>query len=107
MISIAPGTTTTIAGTGDPGCSGDGGPALKACLNEPKSITVAGRGLYIADSENHRIRKVDLTTGLITTVVGKGGSATPNHPSHLEGEGPGGGDGQDHLAGPVQGKDEE
>jgi len=86
MISIAPGTITTIAGTGDPGCSGDGGPALKACLNEPKSITVAGRGLYIADSENHRIRKVDLTTGLITTVVGKGGSATPTHPVKVKDE---------------------
>jgi len=75
MISIAPGTITTIAGTGEPGCSGDGGPALKACLNEPKSVTIAGHALYIADSENHRIRKVDLTTGVITTVAGEGGSA--------------------------------
>jgi len=74
VISIAPGTITTIAGTGEPGCSGDGGPALKACLNEPKSVTIAGRALYIADSENHRIRKVDLTTGVITTVAGEGGS---------------------------------
>jgi len=70
VISIAPGTITTIAGTGEPGCSGDGGPALKACLNEPKSVTIAGRALYIADSENHRIRKVDLTTSVITTVAG-------------------------------------
>src|SRR5437867_7043909 len=70
MISIAPGTITTIAGTGEPGCSGDGGPALKACLNEPKSMTIAGRALYIADSENHRIRMMDLTTGLITTIAG-------------------------------------
>src|SRR5207249_12077004 len=106
MISIAPGTITTIAGTGDPGCSGDGGPALKACLNEPKSITVAGRGLYIADSENHRIRKVDLTTGLITTVVGKGGSATPTLTLPLEGGGMGGGDELDPLADPVKVKDE-
>src|SRR2546429_9780192 len=74
MISIAPGTITTIAGTGEPGSSGDGGPALKACLNEPKSITIAGRALYIADSENHRIRKVDLTTGVITTFAGEGGA---------------------------------
>src|SRR5437867_6463647 len=75
MTSIAPGTITTIAGAGEPGCSGEGGPALKACLNEPKSVTIAGRALYIADSENHRIRKVDLTTGVITTVAGEGGSA--------------------------------
>src|SRR5439155_20655641 len=73
MISFALGTITTIAGTGEPGCSGDGGPALKACLNEPKSVTIACRALYIADSENHRIRKVDLTTGFITTVAGEGG----------------------------------
>src|SRR2546427_8124951 len=74
-LNLAPGTITTIAGTGEPGCSGDGGPALKACLNEPKSVTIAGRALYIADSENHCIRKVDLTTGLITTVASEGGSA--------------------------------
>src|SRR5439155_52740 len=72
MISIAPGTITTIAGTGDPGCSGDGGPALKACLNEPKSITVAGRGLYIADTFNHRVRRVDAATGTIWTLAGTG-----------------------------------
>src|SRR5437899_9388589 len=74
MISIAPGTITTIAGAGEPGCSGDGGPGLTAQLNEPKSVTIAGRSLYIADSENHRIRKVDLTTGVITTVAGEGGA---------------------------------
>src|SRR5436309_10320600 len=106
MISIAPGTITTIAGAGEPGCSGDGGPALKACLNEPKSVTIAGRALYIADSENHRIRKVDLTTGVITTVAGEGSSATPTHPSPLEGEGQGGGDELDPLADPVKVKDD-
>jgi sugar lactone lactonase YvrE len=73
-LNLAPGTITTIAGAGEPGCSGDGGPALKACLNEPKSVTIVGHALYIADSENHRIRKVDLTTGVITTVAGEGGS---------------------------------
>src|SRR5438445_1575305 len=74
MISIAPGTITTIVGAGEPGCSGDGWPALKACINEPKGVSIAGRALYIADSENHRIRKVDLTTGVITTVAGEGGA---------------------------------
>src|SRR3989442_4859706 len=74
-LNLVPGTITTIAGTGEPGCSGDGGPAVKACLNEPKSVTIAGHALYIADSENHRIRRVDLTTGVITTVAGEGGSA--------------------------------
>ena len=118
MISLAPGTITTIAGTGEPGSSGDGGPALKACLNEPKSMTIAGRALYIADSENHRIRKVDLTTGIITTVVGAGDPITPtsilppqggghiSFPPPAEGEGQGGGEEADPLADPVKVKDE-
>src|SRR2546430_14757435 len=103
MISIAPGTITTIAGTGEPACSGDGGPALKACLNEPKSVTIAGRALYIADSENHRIRKVDLTTGVITTAAGEGGSAeqtgVEESSAHTTEE-------LDPLADPVKVKDE-
>jgi len=118
VISLAPGTITTIAGTGEPGSSGDGGPALKACLNEPKSMTIAGRALYIADSENHRIRKVDLTTGIITTVVGAGDPITPtsilppqggghiSFPPPAEGEGQGGGEEADPLADPVKVKDE-
>jgi len=103
VISIAPGTITTIAGAGEPGCSGDGDPALHATLNEPKSVTIAGHALYIADSENHRIRKVDLTTGVITTVAGEGGSlepagvAEPSAPTTDE---------LDPLADPVQVKDE-
>src|SRR5207247_9543250 len=74
MISIAPGTIITIAGTGEPGSSGDGGPALKACLNEPESVTIAGRALYNADYEHQRIRKLDLTTGRLTSVAADGGS---------------------------------
>jgi DNA-binding beta-propeller fold protein YncE len=82
MATIASGTITTIAGTGEPGCSGDGGPAAQAALNEPKSVTVAGSALYIADSENHRIRKVDLVTGVITTVAGHGEpAASPATPA--------------------------
>src|SRR3989454_5835860 len=103
MISFALGTITTIAGTGEPGCSGDGGPAMKACLNEPKSVSIAGRALYIADSENHRIRKVDLTTGIITTVAGEEGSAeqtgVEESSAHTTDE-------LDPLADPVKVKDE-
>src|SRR5439155_4475671 len=103
MISIAPGTITTIAGTGEPGCSGDGGPALKACLNEPKSVTIAGHALSIADSENHRIRKVDLTTGVITTVAGEGGSTDQ---AGIEVSSPHTTDELDPLADPVKVKEE-
>jgi sugar lactone lactonase YvrE len=61
----------TLAGTGEPGFSGDGGEAISARLCEPKNIALDGAGnLYIADSENHVIRKVDLITRLITTIAG-------------------------------------
>jgi len=69
LVSAKPGTICTVVGTGEPSYAGDGGQAGSACLNEPKSIVLdhAGR-LYIADSENHVIRKVELGTGIITTI---------------------------------------
>jgi sugar lactone lactonase YvrE len=64
-------TLATRAGTGDPGFAGDGGPASQACLNEPKGLAIDGQGnLFVADSENHVVRRVDRVTGLISTVVG-------------------------------------
>ncbi|RKZ76053.1 MAG: hypothetical protein DRR19_28935, partial [Candidatus Parabeggiatoa sp. nov. 1] len=61
----------TVAGTGEPGYSGDGGPALQAQFLYPRGITVDKAGnLYIADMQNHRVRKVDVKTGYITTVAG-------------------------------------
>lgn len=64
-------TLATRAGTGEPGYSGDGGPASQACLNEPKGLAIDGQGnLFVADSENHVVRRVDGATGLISTVVG-------------------------------------
>ena len=66
------GTITTIAGTGEFGFSGDGGPAVRAALYFPSGVAVDGAGnLYIADTSNHRIRKVD-ATGTITTIAGTG-----------------------------------
>lgn len=66
------GTITTIAGTGSPGYSGDGGPATSAKLNYPRGIALdAGGNLYIADSINQRIRKVGID-GTISTVAGNG-----------------------------------
>lgn len=60
------------AGVGEPGFSGDGGPASRSRVNEPKGVAIDRHGaLYVADSENHVIRKVDRTTGLISTVAGK------------------------------------
>jgi len=72
-VDAATGTISTIAGTGQRRYSGDGGPAATAALNEPTALAVDGRGcLFIADQSNDRVRKVDLHTGLITTVAGTG-----------------------------------
>jgi DNA-binding beta-propeller fold protein YncE len=61
-----------LAGTGEQGYSGDGGPARTATLAGPKGLAVGGGRLYVADTENHVIRCVDLKTGIITTVLGTG-----------------------------------
>jgi len=63
-----------IAGTGNQGYSGDGGSALSATFNGPKGIAYsrADNSLYVADTENHAIRKISLGTGLIDTVLGTG-----------------------------------
>jgi hypothetical protein len=66
------GIITTVAGGLPAGYSGDGGPATAAALNSPRSIALWGTDLYIADSDNSRIRHVDLSTGIIRTVVGTG-----------------------------------
>ena len=70
-VDIA-GTITTFAGTGEKGFSGDGGPAVQALLDRPRGVAVDGAGnLYIADSFNQRIRRVDIA-GTITTFAGTG-----------------------------------
>ncbi|WP_404307524.1 NHL repeat-containing protein [Neorhodopirellula lusitana] len=69
---------STIAGCGVAGDEGDGGPATKAKLNQPHSVVLDGEGgILIADIANHRIRHVDLKSGLITTVAGTGERKLP------------------------------
>ncbi len=64
------GTISTVAGNGTRGFSGDGGPATEANLNDPRGVSADGLGnIYIADTRNNRIRKVDVS-GIITTVAG-------------------------------------
>jgi streptogramin lyase len=66
-------TISTVAGTGAGGFSGDGGAAEKAQLRQPHSIQFdRGGDLYICDIGNHRIRRVDMKTGVITTFAGTG-----------------------------------
>ena len=72
-VDLKTGIITTIAGTGQRGFSGDGGPAIQAKMNRPHSIQFGPKGdLYICDIGNHRIRKVDLKTGRISTFAGTG-----------------------------------
>ena len=64
---------TTIAGSGERGYRGDGGPAVQAALNMPHELRFDRQGhLYVAERDNHVIRKIDLKTGIITTVAGTG-----------------------------------
>jgi sugar lactone lactonase YvrE len=63
----------TVAGDGEARYRGDGGPAVEASLDNPRDLAIGPDGrLYIADENNHRIRAVDLDSGIITTVMGTG-----------------------------------
>jgi sugar lactone lactonase YvrE len=65
--------TTTVAGNGQRAYAGDGGPAPDASLNMPHEIQFDSAGhLYIAERDNHVIRKVDAKTGVISTFAGTG-----------------------------------
>ena len=73
------GTITTIAGNGVRGFSGDGGRATRARLNTPTGVAFDSRGnLYIADTLNHRVRKVN-RAGTIATIAGSGALSTVSH----------------------------
>jgi hypothetical protein len=88
MIAVSTGIVATVAGSGacSPapapyaggtvclgGFGGDGGPAVNATLNYASSVALDNQGnLYIADTLNHRIRKVDASTGIISTIAGNG-----------------------------------
>jgi len=72
-VAANTGIITTIAGNGTTGFSGDGGPATSASFNTPYGVTVDNSGnVFIADTYNQRIRRVDAKTGIITTVAGNG-----------------------------------
>ena len=77
----ANGVMHTLAGTGEFGYTGDGGPALEATWGGPKAIRCDHQGnLLVVDTENHAIRRIDTATGIVTTIAG----------GRLGGEGDGG-----------------
>ncbi len=72
-VTVSTGVITTVAGTGKAGYNGDNIAATSAEINTPTNIALDGAGnIYIADWGNHRIRKVTVSTGIITTVAGTG-----------------------------------
>ncbi len=75
-ITVSTGIISTIAGTGTSSYSGDGGAATSATLNWPQGIAFDSSGnIYIADTKNHLIRKVTVSTGIISTIAGTGASS--------------------------------
>ncbi|MGB4247196.1 MAG: hypothetical protein WBJ75_05695, partial [Pseudohongiellaceae bacterium] len=72
-VEMPSGIVSTVAGTGEPGFSGDGGPATAAQLRQPHSIAFDADGnLLICDIGNHRVRLVNMTSGTISTLSGTG-----------------------------------
>jgi trimeric autotransporter adhesin len=73
-VLLKTGTIKTVAGNGTPGYSGDGGPAIQASMNSPQGVAVdlASKSLWISDTFNGAIRRVDLRTGIISSFVGDG-----------------------------------
>ncbi len=72
-VAAATGIITTVAGTGVPGFSGDGGAATAARLDLPTALAVDAAGnVYVADTGNHRVRRIAAGSGVISTVVGDG-----------------------------------
>jgi len=72
-MSLNDGTMAHVAGNGEKGYAGDAGPAIDAQFNGPKGIAVGPSGhVYVVDTENHAIRKVDIRRGTISTIAGRG-----------------------------------
>jgi hypothetical protein len=84
-LNLKTGILNHVAGTGKKGYAGDGGPAKDATFDGPKGIALGpDNSIYIADTENHAIRKIDAATGIITTIAGRG----PQHKGYSGDGGP-------------------
>ena len=77
QIVISTGVVTTLAGSGtDTFAEGTG---TSASFNNPRGITTDGTNLYVSDRSNHRIRKIVISTGAVTTVAGTGSSGSADN----------------------------
>lgn len=86
VVRVDPlGIVHIVAGTGQPGFGGDLGPAVQARINDPEGIALdEARGLlYIADTGNARLRRVDLARGTISTVVAEGAASVATDPNGI------------------------
>src|SRR5207302_1165584 len=72
-ITLSTGTIVGVAGAGYAGFGGDGGPAVDAIFRGCGGLAVSGANLlYVADSDNYRVRQIALPGGMVTTVAGAG-----------------------------------
>ena len=72
-VDAKTGIIETVAGTGEAGYSGDGGPALQASFNQPYGLAIGLDGaIYAADRHNAAVRRIDGATGIVTTFAGNG-----------------------------------
>src|SRR5262249_44363256 len=78
-INLKSGEMSTIAGTGKPGFSGDGGPATQAAFNGIYAIDASWGGdkIYLVDRENRRVGWIDLRSGVVRTLAGNGEGGVP------------------------------
>lgn len=77
-VDAATGSISVFAGTGAGGYSGDSGPAKSATFNHPFGLAFGPKGdLYVSDSRNNVIRRIDMSTGIIDTAAGNGFGAGP------------------------------
>jgi hypothetical protein len=76
-LGLPGGVITTIAGNGLAGFFGDRGEATSAQLNAPEAVAAGSNEVFIADTGNDRVRRVDMLTGIIDTVAGEGGLTIP------------------------------
>ena len=75
-VDASTGLIASVAGTGQPGFSGDGGQGLRAALNLPRGLTLDAAGnLFLVDARNQRLRRIDAVTGQIATIAGDGTQA--------------------------------